>query len=135
MKHNNEINIKCPYCEWEDNNSWEFDQDEGTTECGGCEKEFNVTRNIEVTYSTSRIACEHNKHCYKIERYFVSKEKYLGKYKWEALPEHEWKYYRIEVCEICDDEKFVSILKDEYKMAVKRKGRRLSLPFSSGHDP
>jgi sarcosine oxidase delta subunit len=118
MEYKYESNIKCPYCGWEDQDSWEFDQEEGITECGGCEKEFNVTREIEVTYSTSRIACEDDKHSYKTERQFIKKRKYLGKDEWEALAEQDWEYYRIEVCEICDDKEFISITKDEYECAM-----------------
>lgn len=118
MEYKYESNIKCPYCGWEDQDSWEFDQEEGTTECGGCEREFNVTREIEVTYSTSKIACEDDKHSYKTESHFIKKRKYLGKDAWEALPEQKWEYYRIEVCEICDDKEFVSITKDEYECAM-----------------
>jgi len=33
MKH-----IKCPYCGLEDNESYEFDQEDGTVECVDCEK-------------------------------------------------------------------------------------------------
>ena len=73
MEHNYESNITCPYCGWEDNDSWEFDQEDGTVECGGCEKEFNVSRNVEVTYSTSRIACEDDKHDYKTDSHFIKK--------------------------------------------------------------
>lgn len=61
MEHINENNIKCPYCDWEDKDSWEFGEDSGTYTCGSCEKEFNVERNVEVTYSTSRIDCEENR--------------------------------------------------------------------------
>lgn len=58
MNHYYEKNIKCPYCDFEDKDSWEFEQDEAVHECGSCEKEFNVVRNIEVTYSTSRITAK-----------------------------------------------------------------------------
>jgi hypothetical protein len=118
MEYKHESNIKCPYCGWEYKDSWEFDQEEGTTECGWCEKEFNVTREIEVTYSTSIIACEDDEHSYKTESYFIKKRKYLGKDKWKALTEQDWEYYRIEVCEICDDKEFISITKDEYECAM-----------------
>lgn len=118
MEHLNEENIKCPYCGFEDYDSWEFDQDKGTTECGDCGEEFNVTRDIEVTYSTSRIACEDGEHNYKFERFFIKKQSYLGKHEWKDLPEQNWEYFLIEVCELCDDREFVSISKDEYDRAL-----------------
>lgn len=109
MEHHNESKIKCPYCGYEDEDSWEFDQEEGTTECKNCEKEFNVTRNIEVTYSTSKIACEDNKHNYKTDHYFIKKKEYMGNSKWKELPKHDWKYYKVKICKTCDKKEFVEI--------------------------
>jgi len=48
----------CPYCGYEQMNSWEIPGDDGTVECGRCEKEFDFTRNVEVTFSTTPIAKE-----------------------------------------------------------------------------
>jgi len=119
MEHNNERNITCPYCGWEDEDSWEFGEDEGTATCGSCEKEFNVTREIEVTYSTSRIECEEGEHNYKVEDYHIHKQKYNTKTKdWDKLPELEWEYIRIEVCDICEDKEYIKITKDEYTDAL-----------------
>jgi len=50
--------ITCPYCGWVNNDSWEADEN-GITFCGKCEKDFEFTRNVEVTYSTYRL--EENK--------------------------------------------------------------------------
>lgn len=38
MERKYKSNIKCPYCDWEDNDSWEFREDSGTHTCGSCEK-------------------------------------------------------------------------------------------------
>jgi len=43
----------CPYCGYEEPDSWELQPDQGTTECGRCEKEFRYHR--EAVYSTSKI--------------------------------------------------------------------------------
>jgi transcription elongation factor Elf1 len=46
--------ITCPYCGYEDQDSWEVDfgNSECTEiECTNCEKEINVTRHISVSYS------------------------------------------------------------------------------------
>ena len=45
--------ITCPYCGWEDKDSWEANHENETeTECGRCEKEFVCLANVEVTWST-----------------------------------------------------------------------------------
>jgi len=115
MKH-----IKCPYCGLEDNESYEFDQEDGTVECVDCEKEFNVSRTIEITYSTSKIACEDDEHDYKIDCYFISKRErdYTAKGGWVNLREHDWTYYRIEICCHCDAKDIIEITKDECDFAL-----------------
>ena len=55
-EHNYEDEIKCPYCDYEDPNSWEFGDDNDTHECGSCGETFNVEVYVEVTYSTYPIA-------------------------------------------------------------------------------
>lgn len=108
--------ITCPYCGWVDNDSWEFVSDEEETmECPDCEKTFNVSRQLEVSYITSKIKCDDNKHNYKLDRFHISKRKYIKGNIWEELPETEWKYYKIMQCTICDDVDFVNITEDEYK--------------------
>ena len=116
MEHKYESNIKCPYCDWEDNDSWEFTEDSGTHTCGSCEKEFNVTRDIEVTYSTSRINCEEEgkKHNYQLENHFISKQEFDGNGKWSDLPEDKWKYRRIEMCSECGNKEYIRLTKEEY---------------------
>ena len=50
--------ITCPYCGSEDDNSWEvneLDSDGDCIEdycCGSCEKQFSVTKDITVSYSS-----------------------------------------------------------------------------------
>ncbi|MGB5217370.1 MAG: hypothetical protein WBN66_03630 [Smithella sp.] len=49
--------VVCPFCGYEFGDSWEIDFGpcmEGDTEvtCGGCEKDFPVSRHIEITYSS-----------------------------------------------------------------------------------
>ena len=119
MEHINERNIKCPYCDWEDNDSWEFTEDSGTHTCGSCEKDFNVERDIEVTYNTSRIDCEENEteHDHQFESVFMSKRKY-DKGIWIGLPEYEWVYTRVMMCSICDDKEYIKITKNEYESAL-----------------
>ena len=49
--------LVCPYCGYEDTDSWEYDQNTfdgvlGDIECGECGKTFHAQRNGEITYST-----------------------------------------------------------------------------------
>ena len=46
--------IICPWCGDERSDSWE-DSDEDTHYCENCENEYSHTRNVEVTYCTSKI--------------------------------------------------------------------------------
>lgn len=51
--HNDEA--KCPYCGFEDYDSWELGIDEDveeTTECPNCGEEYGVMRNVDITYTT-----------------------------------------------------------------------------------
>ena len=53
----------CPYCGKAYRDAWEIDfhgEMEGSTEitCGGCEREFFVERNVEVTYNTAPLENE-----------------------------------------------------------------------------
>ncbi len=43
-------NVVCPHCGREDGDSWELS--EGKQECGDCGREFEMTRCVDVTYST-----------------------------------------------------------------------------------
>lgn len=56
FKHHMTNNIVCPYCGYENINSWEVESGEqgslGLIECGNCGKEFYATRDVEVTYTT-----------------------------------------------------------------------------------
>ncbi len=47
-------NIVCPWCGYENLDSWEFDVDSGDTECHECEKPFRYEREISITYTTSK---------------------------------------------------------------------------------
>jgi len=115
MEHDFEQNIKCPYCDYEDTDSWEFGTDSGKNTCGSCGEEFNVQVNVEVTYTTTRIDCEENdsKHDYKFESLFVSKENFENGI-WNHLQETDWTYFRIMMCSICGDKDYIKITKEEY---------------------
>ena len=49
--------ITCPYCGYEDKDSWEFRGDDGEEDeviCPSCEETMLCSRNITVTYSTRK---------------------------------------------------------------------------------
>ncbi|SRR3972149_1020349 len=116
MEHKHTNQIICPYCGHEDDESWNLEE-EGETQktCESCEKEFNVEKEVSITYSTSRIECENEKHNYQLESYFIKSREHISGKDWIELPEHKWEYIKIVVCDICDDKDFPRISKEEYE--------------------
>lgn len=52
-KTNNTHLITCPYCGWQDNDSWEANHESSDeTDCGRCEKPFGYEADVVVTWST-----------------------------------------------------------------------------------
>lgn len=48
-------NITCPWCGYEDTDSWEFDAEyDDDYECPSCGKPFILERIVEVTYTSKR---------------------------------------------------------------------------------
>ena len=50
--------IVCPYCGYVHSESYDFGsggEEDSETECGRCERKFNWSRMISVSYSTSKI--------------------------------------------------------------------------------
>jgi len=83
IDHKYTNNIICPYCGYEDFNSWEVesgDEDLGLLECSNCEKSFYAQRHIIIEYSTEKPTYGTCKHCGKenvvIEDYYSN----IGKY-------------------------------------------------------
>ena len=62
IDHKSTMNITCPYCGWEDQDSWEATSDSGKMDCGRCEKEFDFERTVTVDYSTykNEADCDHD---------------------------------------------------------------------------
>lgn len=73
-----EINheIKCPYCGWEDCDSWEssmeHDGDDIEYECDECGKKFHVTLHIEHSF-WSRGLCDENNDKHNWEKFKTEK--------------------------------------------------------------
>lgn len=118
MKHNYEKEIKCPYCDYEFSDSWEYDDDTTELTCSSCDKEFNVERNVEVTYCTSRIKCDESKHVYELDSHIEFKSEFRNG-AWNQLPPNQYDYRRIEMCSICGDKEYHKITKDEYLKSLK----------------
>jgi RNase P subunit RPR2 len=60
--------ITCPYCGWEDRDTWEcgmIDEDIKEVQCGNCEKTFSVSCTVSRTFRSDRLSekevktCEH----------------------------------------------------------------------------
>ncbi len=46
--------VECPHCDHEHDESWDFPES-GVVSCHSCEKDFYMTRNIQITYSSSKV--------------------------------------------------------------------------------
>lgn len=46
--------IICPYCGYEDKESSEYSEYDNSAFCGSCDKEFHLTVNVSVNYSTRK---------------------------------------------------------------------------------
>lgn len=113
INHENTDEVVCPYCGQESSDSWELD-DDGVTECYGCDKKFNYTKNISVDYSTSKIECKEGKHNYVFESPHLSYSKTEWKTdKVTVLPEREWRFIEIQKCELCDDKTYSKVIPQE----------------------
>lgn len=44
--------IVCPYCGDTNDDSWEYDSDEGEVDCPSCEKRFHYQRHRDISYTT-----------------------------------------------------------------------------------
>lgn len=55
IEHEYTKNIVCPFCGYADKDSWEFNHDYGEKRCPVCDRDFIVSRNVSVDYSTIKI--------------------------------------------------------------------------------
>ena len=46
------LHAVCPYCGYQDDNSWELPDSDGELECGQCYAVMEMVRDVTVTYST-----------------------------------------------------------------------------------
>lgn len=108
--------IVCPYCGNEQSDSWEFSED-GEITCDVCENDFDYEKIITVEWSTSKKQCkEHNYILRDDSKKFIydSMAVFTPKYNRQALPENEWRYYKLVKCTVCDKEDQVQVSIEEY---------------------
>ena len=48
-----EIEMVCPHCGYAERSSCELTDDDGENTCGQCDSEYEYTRNVSITYSTT----------------------------------------------------------------------------------
>lgn len=59
IDHEYTSQIVCPYCGYQDRDSWEHDDNDGEEiECLLCERSFTLEVHTVVTYTTKRLPCE-----------------------------------------------------------------------------
>jgi DNA-directed RNA polymerase subunit RPC12/RpoP len=103
VEHEYTKNITCPYCGYEDKNSWEYREESGDIECPDCGKKFHYNRNVDVTYCTSA-DCKDNdeNHEWSEWDYIESNEDVITK----ELHEEVNDFY-IRKCFKCDEQEFI----------------------------
>lgn len=52
-------NCVCPYCGYEDTDSWELSGDSGIATCGTCGRDYHYYREVSVSYDTRPIVGPH----------------------------------------------------------------------------
>lgn len=51
--------IICPYCGYENRDSWECDDEDDEFECDVCGEVFEYERNYEITYTSRKRMCDY----------------------------------------------------------------------------
>ena len=116
-EYTNESNIICPYCGWEDEDSWETQEGDDEYSCGFCEKKFVLEVEHSVSYSTKRIPCKNDKH--KLNE--ISNSNWIKDDEWDyktdirtKLPKDKWEYVEKYDCEECDECEYKDLTEEEY---------------------
>ena len=95
MSHYQEDEIICPHCDEQyTSDSWDYhDSDGDTLTCNDCDKDFTLSVNHSITFSTDKVDCEDEKHDMDFENRVISvsdqercdkwnRERFLNKH-WE----------------------------------------------------
>jgi len=108
IDHKSTDEIVCPYCGIKFSDSWEYhDSDGEVISCQVCDKQFNLTIDHSVDYTTSKIACADDKHEWEEaeESYHINTTTYEtrnGRLTRFMLPDEKFKYLVIQKCRNCD---------------------------------
>ena len=119
IEHEGTDEVVCPYCGYKYGDSWEFSDNTDELICDECNKKFNMSRNISVDYTTSKIVCSkiNQEHNFVFKRELMSTSESIwmnGEWKDVKLSEDKWKYREIFACIKCDEKDYRVITKEEY---------------------
>lgn len=118
-EYNDKNNIICPYCDEEDEDSWEVQYSDDEYECPFCNKKFELSVEHSISYSTKRMPCEklnkEHEHEKEVKFAWIQKEQYAyPKDEWTPLPREEWKFREELTCKNCDETIMVQIPEEEF---------------------
>ncbi len=108
MSKYNEGSIKCPYCGYELDDSWEYTENDcgEKIECGECEKEF-ILESVSTTihYATEKTPCKKHKWKYVRSHLHDQKLEFDGSQrpKHVDIPKEQWTNSMRYECENCDE--------------------------------
>ena len=53
------VDVVCPYCGFIHDDSWEFSRQSHTGWCRECDREFRLSADQRVTYTTAKLEADH----------------------------------------------------------------------------
>ena len=136
IDHESTSNIVCPYCGWEDMDSWEFGEQDGEMQCGSCKKSFDVEPYVSISYTTSRKKCKDGCKEFIEDHYFISshrKDFCHVEDKLENEDEKDLFWFLNKKCKECHDPKHLEdVLTPEETEQVKD-GKRYIMKYAGKH--
>lgn len=105
MAHEDTQEIKCPYCDNEFGDSWEYNDSDGSTIDCDCGKKFTLSVHFDVTYSTHKEPCD-DKHDYGEPEYYLLNQEACDKRNRDKFcDKSDWKPHRTitRYCRNCDE--------------------------------
>jgi len=75
IDHDCTSNIVCPYCGYEDEDSYEhYEEGETNLDCKDCGRNFNLSVGVSYYFSSNRISCEEENEEHEWTDHFFRKE-------------------------------------------------------------